>query len=681
MASTSREPLSSPSPSSSEEARTLSKKRKKKSYAQKYQSNWEQEPEFKGWLQPSKKGITFAHCRCCNKDFVCGKSEIEKHSKGKNHLSKVKSLLKQPTLTALPSVSRANLLTTKVKTAEIKLSAFVIEHNISFNTMDHLSELIRTTFSDSEIAKNVKCNRTKTRAIITNVIGSYSSDIIIDVLQKEKFSLIVDESTDKGTIKHLALVARSFYENDAQDYFLGLIQVPIATAEALYEAITSYFEKNKINYKDNFIGFASDGANVMMGAHNSLASRLQQDIPHLFIMKCVCHSFNLCASYACEKLPRVVEDIARDVYTYLNYSFKRQTEFNEFQKFLDIKPHKILQLSQTRWLSLHSVVQRLVEQYDALILYFTNAHLSDRIIAAETILTRLRDPSIKMYLHFLNYVLPYFTKLNLEMQAENIKIDSLYDKIENTFRCIADSYLKRDYLEKTQTEDIQFRNPHNFVEIEQIYLGANVMSSIANNTHGLDEQGLLDFRKRCLEFYVESCRQIYERFKFREPEPVTLKLLKIISPQEVINKKHNSIAPLASRFPNLITNEQLNELDREWRQLRNFNFTADFENLNVKEFWLKCAKLKLGDNTVMFGTLCDFVFKMFTLPHSSATVERVFSQINLNKTKIRNRLNTETLNGIMLSKNLFKKSNCTNFEVEKELLVKFNDSMYAQADT
>jgi hypothetical protein len=35
----------------------------------------------------------------------------------------------------------------------------------------------------------------------------------------------------------------------------------------------------------------------------------------------------------------------------------------------------------------------------------------------------------------------------------------------------------------------------------------------------------------------------------------------------------------------------------------------------------------------------------------------------------------------MLSKNLFKKSNCTNFEVEKELLVKFNDSMYAQADT
>jgi len=34
------------------------------------------------------------------------------------------------------------------------------------------------------------------------------------------------------------------------------------------------------------IGFASDGANVMMGSNNSVASRFKEKIPHIFIMKC-----------------------------------------------------------------------------------------------------------------------------------------------------------------------------------------------------------------------------------------------------------------------------------------------------------------------------------------------------------------------------------------------------------
>lgn len=53
----------------------------------------------------------------------------------------------------------------------------------------------------------------------------------------------------------------------------------------------------------------------------------------------------------------------------------------------------------------------------------------------------------------------------------------------------------------------------------------------------------------------------------------------MISPEEVINKKHNSIAPLAIKFTNLIKRDQLNDLGRKWRQLRNFNFTLDFRNM------------------------------------------------------------------------------------------------------
>ncbi|KAJ8929609.1 hypothetical protein NQ314_017686 [Rhamnusium bicolor] len=87
--------------------------------------------------------------------------------------------------------------------------------------------------------------------------------------------------------------------NDIKDYFLALIPVGDATGAAIFDHIIAFFDKYDVPY--NCIGFASDGTNSMMGVHNSLASRMRETIPHIFIMKCICHSFHLCASYTCEK--------------------------------------------------------------------------------------------------------------------------------------------------------------------------------------------------------------------------------------------------------------------------------------------------------------------------------------------------------------------------------------------
>lgn len=57
------------------------------------------------------------------------------------------------------------------------------------------------------------------------------------------------------------------------------------------------------------IGFAADGTNTMMGAHNSLQALIKKDIPNVFIIKCICHSLALCASYACENFPNGLEDL------------------------------------------------------------------------------------------------------------------------------------------------------------------------------------------------------------------------------------------------------------------------------------------------------------------------------------------------------------------------------------
>uniref|UniRef100_A0A1X7TYQ7 DUF4371 domain-containing protein n=1 Tax=Amphimedon queenslandica TaxID=400682 RepID=A0A1X7TYQ7_AMPQE len=83
-----------------------------------------------------------------------------------------------------------------------------------------------------------------------------------------------------------------------------------ADAETLFNAIESTFRKDAIPF-DNLIGFASDGANAMLGRHNSVKTRLLAKQPHLFVIHCICHVAALCASHACSKaIPTEVERVA-----------------------------------------------------------------------------------------------------------------------------------------------------------------------------------------------------------------------------------------------------------------------------------------------------------------------------------------------------------------------------------
>lgn len=103
-----------------------------------------------------------------------------------------------------------------------------------------------------------------------------------------------------------------------------------AKADDIHGKIIKFFKTYNIPYKENLIGFASDGANVMAGQNNSVMTRLKAENKSIFFMKCICYSFNLCANYACKKLPRWMEDLARDVHNYIAGSPKRTDFYQEF---------------------------------------------------------------------------------------------------------------------------------------------------------------------------------------------------------------------------------------------------------------------------------------------------------------------------------------------------------------
>lgn len=208
------------------------------------------------------------------------------------------------------------------------------------------------------------------------------------------------------------------------------------------------------------------------------------------------------------------------------------------------------------------------------------------------------------------------------------------------------------------------------MKLDDVYLGAKVAVSLANTP--LNKNDLESFKLKCLNFLIECSHQIYKRFPFGKDYIQALKMLEFLDPKNISTT--NSTAVVASKFPKFFSD--INSLDREFRLLKNSTLTF---NDDIYSFWKKIFSQKNYDNSESFPNLCLFVKNILSLPHSSATVERIFSAINLNKTKTRNRLNNKTIRGILHFKNVLKiqGQNSVNFDISKTMISRHKNSMYS----
>lgn len=129
----------------------------------------------------------------------------------------------------------------------------------------------------------------------------------------------------------------------------------------------------------------SDGANVMVGKHNSFSSRLIGDIPNSIVVKCLCHSAAIIASKACLELPRAPEDLLRQIGSYISGSSKRCAQLESLQEMLKEKKKKILRACATRWLSHEKCVESILDNWDVLIAFFKQASAQDKLKSTERI--------------------------------------------------------------------------------------------------------------------------------------------------------------------------------------------------------------------------------------------------------------------------------------------------------
>ncbi|KAK3885503.1 hypothetical protein Pcinc_010244 [Petrolisthes cinctipes] len=141
-----------------------------------------------------------------------------------------------------------------------------------------------------------------------------------------------------------------------------------------------------------------------------------------------------------------------------------------------------------------------------------------------------------------------------------------------------------------------------------------------------------------------------KRFSFEEDS--ILAMLKALEPKEALSPQRSlqCIIKLAVKFPTLIMEEDLDDLQDEWKNLLHFKESLKNMSDSATSFWLELRAVKDGNNSQKFKLLPDFMCSLLALPHSSACVERIFSQLNIIKTKRTNKLHVSTVANRLLAK-------------------------------
>ena len=102
--------------------------------------------------------------------------------------------------------------------------------------------------------------------------------------------------------------------------------------------------------------------------------------------------------------------------------------------------------------------------------------------------------------------------------------------------------------------------------------------------------------------------------------------------------------PLSSLELVNLYREDLGLLDTQYRMVSLVQWNTN-EDVTEEELWQKVYQYKDASGERAFKELALFALSMLSLPLSNADVERAFSQVNIIKSKLRNRMANKTLLG------------------------------------
>jgi len=239
----------------------------------------------------------------------------------------------------------------------------------------------------------------------------------------------------------------------------------------------------------------------------SFQKKLEKFCTNLITISCPCHSAALVANIACREIPDYCEDFVKKLGYYINSSPKRSAIFDEFCECFMTENRKILKLSDTRWLSRHACIERLLELWDTIELFLREIVMSDKTKTGENLLCTMQKPDLKAYLYFLKHILHFLNSFNAFFQALETRIHLLQPKSFQLLIMICKHFLKPEFVHNI-SNNFEFSKEEYKKSLNDIYLGDECEKYLKELIIKGYANEVAIVQKNCLQFYVTAAQEI-----------------------------------------------------------------------------------------------------------------------------------------------------------------------------
>lgn len=314
----------------------------------------------------------------------------------------------------------------------------------------------------------------------------------------------------------------------------------------------------------------------------------------------------------------------------------------------------------TRWLSIETAVGRIVKQWVELKTLFSIARQKEKCYSAEILYEMYNDNNNLAYLTFLHPILLEIQSVNKSFESNNSDPCKLLSDLTLLVRSVAKRFVNPYYQKDPLTT-----NMDSYVIPQMVF--NNEFEDLIKNTNKKDQDVLKD---RCLQFL----KVLLKQFQQRLPKNIhILEKVSMISVKNALQVVKEPLTPLMELFKYEVKN--IDKVNHQWNNLTNIKW---IEHISTSKFWKEVDDYVDASGNNPFNELCKLSKCLLVLPWSNADVERLFSQMNVVKTKLRNRMGPKLLDSILTIRSGLKRSKvcCADYKIPNEVLNNISNSSY-----
>ncbi|XP_071146049.1 zinc finger protein 862-like [Mytilus edulis] len=425
-----------------------------------------------------------------------------------------------------------------------------------------------------------------------------------------------------------------------------------ANSQTLFDVLCMKLNELQMDVK-KISGLCTDGASVMVGKKDGLASKLKKENSSLIAVHCICHRLALACTDTNVKLKSIgnVEQIMLQLWKLFHYSPKKMALFlKHLQNYRNLiintsieeKCCKILKKAcKTRWLSFDASIQAVWEELVPVVQ--TLSAISESDATAYGLLKRMNCTIFVGIVYILKEILPVLARVSKIFQRGYFNFSSIQPTLEcaqGELQHISDNLTPIKNLEK----DIQSDGRLGLLALEL-------------------KDGTKTNLQHTLENYVQS---LIDNISKRFPDVAILSALGIFNPVIIPDKKSTEFmnygaSSIETIFAHFYSNDEditIDECLAEWNLLKYHlikmkpdipsQCELDSQLRTSTEWCLRQIVLKRHEYKHVCPHLANIAEIVLTVPVSNAWPERGCSKVKIIKTDLRNRLKNDVLNGLMM---------------------------------